>query len=131
MLSFLRTLTLMFCTVAVVTACADDKDKMEEPLHSDQVDDDPQSSDDNAGSLEDSFGGTPAPAAPTNEESFDSEAVEGAEEDGAMSEPEGAMPEAAPSEKGGIISSGVKDKKRCRLIADELERQKCLRQQAK
>lgn len=130
MLSFLRTLRLMLCTIVVVTACADDQNKMEEPLHLDQVDDEPESSDDNAGSLDDSTDGAPAPE-PMNEESFDSDAVEGAEEDGAMSEPESAMPEAAPSEKGGIISSGVKDKKRCRLIADELERQKCLRQQAK
>jgi hypothetical protein len=136
---YFRNLLLMFCITSVFIGCADDSTKMEEPLDADQVDDDPASSDDNGGSLESpAVEVPPAPEEPAMEEfhdgmnSSDMESDEAeAVEDSAVSESEGASPQAAPSEKGGIISSGVKkEKKRCRLIADELERQKCLREQA-
>jgi hypothetical protein len=137
---YLRNLILMFCITSVFIGCADDSTKMEEPLNADQVDDDPAGSDENGGSLESpSEDMPPSPEEPAIQEfqnemnSSDMESDESeAAEDSAVSEPEGASPQAAPSEKGGIISSGVKkEKKRCRLIADELERQKCLREQAK
>ena len=125
MLCSLRKITFVFAVIVAFVACSDDSAKLEEPIDADQVDDDPASSDENAGSLDESFDDS-APMEPdSQQEESMSEDVEGA-----LSEPDGALP-AAPSEKGGIISSGVKDKKRCRLIADELERQKCLRQQAK
>ena len=131
MLRSLRNISFIFVVTAMSAACSDDSEKMFEPLDVNQVDDDPASADENAGSLEDSADEGPAPNEPMMQEDSNSFEMEGAE-DGALSEPSApAMPEAAPSEKGGIISSGVKDKKRCRLIADELERQKCLRSQAK
>lgn len=108
--------SFIFAINVIFASCADNDARVEEPIFSDQADDSPVNADEN--------GGEEAPAkSDGQQESIDDEAAQ----DGALSEPSGAMPEAAPSEKGGIISSGAKDKKRCSLIADELERQKCLR----
>ncbi len=133
MIRSIRTFSLMLCIAVAFIACSDDKKRMEEPLDADPVDDDSVGADENAGSSE----GSPTPSnavpeEPTLDDAEDVEADESMEQDDAMSESEEVSPGAAPSEKGGIISSGVKkERKRCRLIADELERQKCLREQAK
>jgi len=128
MITTIRLFPLILSFAFLLNACADDEKRIEEPLEVDHTYDDPVSSDEEAVPMEDSDESVFEPL-PQNNFSDDAESEE---HDGALSEQDGAMPQAAPSEKGGIISSGVKeDKKRCRLITDELERRKCLREQAK